>query len=136
MFRGPVARAGASTLPLFHSCPSPSCICVSPPLSIARNDTLVHAANSTCAQLTVGLALGCLGSESSRWSYNYFPPSSSGLRPDGKRISRCTRASTPWHKHEPREIFFSGTQGSISLNNVKSSHNFLTSNAWEDTRLI
>jgi len=91
MFREPVARAGSSTLPLLHSCPSPLCICVSPPLSIARNATLVHTASSACAQQTVGLALGCLGSESSRWLYNCFPPSSSRLRPGGNKISRCTR---------------------------------------------
>ena len=103
MFRGPVARAGFSTLPRFHSCPSPSCICVSPPLSIARNSTLVHAASSACAQLTIGLALGCLGSESSRWLYNYFPPRSSRLHPSGKKISRCTRVTTPW-QDGPRQI--------------------------------
>jgi len=87
MLHGPVARAGscgnASTLPLLHPCLSPSYTCVSPPLSLARNATLVHAVSLACAQLAAGLAPGCLGSKSPRWSYNYVFPSSSRRRPSG-----------------------------------------------------
>jgi len=66
MFHRPVARAGscgnASTLPLHHLCLSPSYTCVSPPLLLTRNATLVHAVSSACEQLVAGLVSGCLAS--------------------------------------------------------------------------
>ena len=110
MFHGPVARAGscgnASSLPFLRPCLSPSYTCVSPPLSLARNATLVHTVSSACVQLDAGLAPGCLGSKSPRWSYNYFPHSSSRVRPGGKKVPRCTWATTPWHAHDPALFFF------------------------------
>jgi len=51
----------ASTLPLLQPCLSPSYICVSPPLSLARNDTLVHAVSLACAQLAAGLVFLPMG---------------------------------------------------------------------------